>query len=106
MSFKGFLKNLQQRIVLNGHFSSWTKRYAGIPQGSILGLLLFLAYISNLPNGLQSSLKRFDDDTSLLSHLCWQFFILYCTKYHQKHCQSKQWSYKKPWMSSTMENEF
>ena len=47
-----FLKNRQQRLVLNGQSSFWTKVNAGVPQRSILGPLLFLIYISDLPNGL------------------------------------------------------
>ena len=62
-----FLKNRQQRVVLNGQFSSWTKVNAGVPQGSILGPLLFLFYISDLPNSLHSNSKLFADDTSLFS---------------------------------------
>ena len=62
-----FLKNRQQRVVLNGQSSSWTKVNAGVPQGSILGPLLFLIYINDLPNGLQSNPKLFADDTSLFS---------------------------------------
>ena len=62
-----FLKNCQQRVVLNGQSSSWTKVNAGVPQGSILGPLLFLIYINDLPNGLQSNPKLFADDTSLFS---------------------------------------
>ena len=60
-----FLKNRQQRVVLNGQSSSWTKVNAGVPQRSILGLLLFLIYINDLPNGLQSNPKLFADETSL-----------------------------------------
>ena len=62
-----FLKNRQQRVVLNCQSSSWTKVNAGFPQGSILGTLLFLIYINDLPNGLQSNPKLFADDTSLFS---------------------------------------
>ena len=60
-----FQKNHQQREVLNGQFSSWTEVNAGLPQG-ILGLL-FLIYIKDLPNGLQSNPKPCTDYTSLFS---------------------------------------
>ena len=54
-----FLKNRQQRVVLNDQSSSWTKGNAVVPQGSILGPLLVLIYINDLPNGLQSNPKLF-----------------------------------------------
>ena len=56
-----------QRVILNGQTSSWRPVLAGVPQGSILGPLLFLVYINDLPNGLKSNAKLFADDTSLFT---------------------------------------
>ena len=64
---KDFLKSRKQRVVLNGQHSSWRDVNAGVPQGSILGPLLFLVYINDLSNGLKSNPKLFADDTSLFS---------------------------------------
>ena len=64
---KDFLKSRKQRVVLNGQHSSWKDVTAGVPQGSILGPLLFLVYINDLSNGLKSNPKLFADDTSLFS---------------------------------------
>ena len=54
-------------MVLSGQSSKWSHIKAGVPQGSILGLLLFLVYINDLPEGLTMSGKPFADDTSLFS---------------------------------------
>ena len=62
-----FLTNRKQRVVLNGQCSSWVDIRAGVPQGSILGPLLFLIYVNDLPNGLKSECQVFADDTSLSS---------------------------------------
>ena len=61
------LSNRKQRVVFNGQTSSWAIITTGIPQGFILGPLLFLIYINNLPDGFTSIVKLFADDTSLFS---------------------------------------
>ena len=62
-----YLSDRFQRVILNGQTSSWRPVIAGVPQGSILGPLLFLVYINDLPNELKSSVKLFADDTSLFT---------------------------------------
>ena len=62
-----FLNKRQQGVLLNGQHSSWTNISAGVPQGSILGPLLFLVYINDLCDGLTSSPRLFADDIFLFS---------------------------------------
>ena len=62
-----FLNYRKQRVALNEQFSSWTSIEAGVPQGSILGPLLFSIYINDLSDDLMSNVKLFADDTSLFS---------------------------------------
>ena len=64
---KNYLENRKQRVVLNGQTSDWKKVNSGVPQGSVLGPLLFLIYINDLPDGITSICKIFADDTSLFS---------------------------------------
>ena len=59
--------NRFQSVLLNGQESSWLPIKAGVPQRSILSPLLFLIYINDLPDGLNSIAKLFTDDTSLFS---------------------------------------
>ena len=56
-----------QKVVLNGQSSKRSSIKAGVPQGSILVQLFFLAYINDFPNGLLSISNFFTDDTSIYS---------------------------------------
>ena len=62
-----FLRNRKQRLILNGQSSSWANINAGVPNVSILGLLLFLIYINDLSDNLQCNPKLFIHDTPLFS---------------------------------------
>ena len=64
---ENYLNIREQRVVLNGESSDWGSITSGVPQGSVLGPLLFLVYINDLEEGIKSSIKFFADDTSLFS---------------------------------------
>lgn len=63
--FRDYLNNRKQRVVLPGVESKWNDTHAGVPQGSILGPLLFLLYINDIVNDIGSNIRLFADDTSL-----------------------------------------
>ena len=63
--FTSYLHKRKIRTVIDGKQSSWTQIYAGVPQGSILGPLLFLVYINDIVQNIESNIYLFADDTSL-----------------------------------------
>ena len=64
---KSYLENRLQRVVLNGSEYGWGIVESGVPQGSVLGPLLFLIYINDSENGIKSHIKLFADDASLFT---------------------------------------
>ena len=60
-----FLIGRTQQVVVNGATSSSTVVTSGVPQGTVLGPLLFLLYINDLPNNLSTSVRLFADDCIL-----------------------------------------
>ena len=60
-----YLDNRRIRVVLNGQKSRWFKITAGVPQGSILGPLLFLIYIADIVEHLESEIYLYADDAVL-----------------------------------------
>ena len=62
---RSFLEDRTQRVRVDSEFSSTTKVTSGIPQGSILGPILFTIFINDLPDAIESICKIFADDTKI-----------------------------------------
>ena len=61
-----YLHNRLQRVVINGSHSTWVEITAGVPQGSILGPLLFLVYVNDIVIDINSDILLYADDTILM----------------------------------------
>ena len=62
---KAFLTNRTQKVRVNGAESEWAPVLSGIPQGSILGPILFSLFVNDLPHQVKSLISLFADDTKI-----------------------------------------
>ena len=65
--FQSYISNRKQCVIVDGEKSSFVEIKAGVPQGSRLGPLLFIIYINDIVNDIESEIMIFADDTTLLA---------------------------------------
>ena len=60
-----WLHNHAQKVVINGSFSNWEKVTSGVPEGSVLGLVLFNIFINDLDEAMEGIFTNFANVTKL-----------------------------------------
>ena len=69
--FRNFLTGTKKRVNIRGSYSSWSPVTSGVPQGTVLGPVLFLIYVNDLTDIHTSNIKLFADDTTIYRQLTW-----------------------------------
>ncbi len=119
---KQWLTGRKQSVVLNGKCSSWADVLSGVPQGSVLGPILFLIFINDVDSAVEfiNILRKFADDTKLgqpsstpeerellqraLNNLC-EWAKKWGMEFNVKKCKVMHFSFNNPAQSYRMEDQ-
>jgi hypothetical protein len=66
---ENWLSGRRQRVVIDGAESGWEEVFSGVPQGSVLGPILFIVFINDIDDGVWNRILKFADDTKLLGRV-------------------------------------
>ena len=62
---RSYLVGRRQKVVINGNSSTWCEVSSGVPQGSVLGPLLFNIYVNDIASQVNSTILQFADDLKM-----------------------------------------
>ena len=118
---ENWLKDRRQRVVINGKHSDWCKVLSGVPQGSVLGPIMFIIYINDLDDATSNIdvINKFADDTKIghvicsekdqqdmqkcLDNLC-EWAHVWGMKFNEKKCSVIHFGRNNPQFDYTMNN--
>ena len=74
---ESWLSDRKLRVIINGKCSGWSEVSSGVPQGSVLGPILFVIFINDIDDGICGNILKFADNTKLF---CKVGFDINCAK--------------------------